>query len=54
MLSGVMNGMWWRWCRVRQFVFLFVNSFGQKTVFDRLASLFEEQLKIFPQEKIYV
>jgi hypothetical protein len=35
-------------------VFLFVNLSGQKMISDRLASLFEEQLKIFPKEKIHL
>jgi hypothetical protein len=36
------------------FVFLSVNSFGQQMMPDRLSLLFEKQLKVFPQEKIYL
>jgi len=35
-------------------VFLSLNLFGQETIANRLASLFEQQLKVFPQEKIYL
>ena len=35
-------------------IFLCIHSFGKEMIFDRLDSLFEQQLKAFPQEKIYL